>query len=895
MTPAPIKVLLIEDNPFDAALVERELRDGGLDVTVERVDIRPDFVAALTWPPDVVLVDYNLPEFDLFTAMDLARGAGLDLPFIVVTGHVDDEVAVECIKRGADDYVVKDRMRRLPSAVTGALEQRALRRRTERTEAERRNEQAVKAAILDSTLDAIVTAEPDGTILDFNRAAESTFGYTRDEAIGKDLADLLFPLEDPSLRHDVFLAPAGPSLVPQLAERREVQALRADGSVFPAEIALTDVRLPTGRLVTAVIRDVSARRQMERTLRDNEALFHGAFAAAQTGIALIDAATSRYVDVNDAFCTMVGYPKEELLALDWVTITHPEDRGPNLQQVGAYVEGSKEVTEVSKRYVRKDGVVISVEISDALVRDEDGVALYFVTHVKDVTERDKAEEALTKSQALLQQVVDNSPAAIYIKDVHGRYLLTNSKFSEVAGVDRDEALGRTDFDLFPPAVAAAVTAADTAVFEQRAALEVEESVPGQDGIVRTFLSVKFPLVNDDGEPQSLVGISTDISERVKATEDKARLEAQLTQAQKLEAIGQLAGGVAHDFNNILAVILNYAEFFLGDLGCNDPRRADVEQIIDAGGRAARLVHQLLAFSRRDATESAAVDLNAVVSGMHELVVRAIGEQVTLETSCSGDLWTVDADVGQIEQIILNLAINARDAMPSGGLLSIETANEVLQLGAAPGRYVKLGVADTGSGIDPATLERIFEPFFTTKARGEGTGLGLSTVYGIVTQAGGHVTVDSTLGAGTSFTVYLPATPAAAEGAGRPAPAPPADATGRTILVVDDDDAMRELVCRILERDGFAVLATRSATQVLDWARDPGQRVDLLLTDVLMPGTSGRALAKAVEALRPGLRTLYMSGYSDDGTYDGEEMIEKPFSADELVSRVLGALLVGAGS
>ena len=891
MTTTPIKVLLVEDNPFDAALIERELGDGGLDVVVERVAARPDFVASLASGPDIVLIDYNLPEFDLFEAMEIAREAGLDLPFIVVTGHVDDEVAVRCIKRGADDYVVKDRMRRLPSAVTAVLEQRDLLRQTEQVEMQRRNELAVKAAILDSTLDSIVTAEPDGTILDFNRAAEATFGYTRSEAAGKNLTHLLFPLEDQSFRDDVLLRLAEPLVAPRLAERREVQALRADGSIFPAEIALTDVRIPTGRVITAVVQDISARRRMERTLRDSEALFHRAFTAAQTGIALIDAATMRYVDVNDAFCRMVGYRKTELLALDWLTITHPDDRAPSLKAAGAYVEGHEAVTEVSKRYVRKDGSVISIEISDALVRDEDGVGLYFVSHIKDVTERDKAAGALKASEALLQQVIDNSPAAIYVKDVNGRYLLTNSKFDEVVGVDGDEALGLTAFDLLPPAVAAAATAADVAVFEQRAAIEVEESVPGPDGVVRTFLSVKFPLMNDDDEPHSLVGISTDISERLKATEDRARLEARLTQAQKLEAIGQLAGGVAHDFNNILAVILNYAEFLLGDLGRNDPRRADVEQIIDAGGRAARLVHQLLAFSRRDAVETHAVDLNVVVTGMHELVVRAIGELVTLETSCPPDLWTADADLGQIEQIVLNLAINARDAMPSGGLLTIETANEVLDQGPTPGRYVKLSVADTGSGIDPVTLERIFEPFFTTKPRGEGTGLGLSTVYGIVTQAGGHVTVDSTLGAGTSFTVYLPASPTGADGPPPAAAFPLPHAATRTILVVEDDDATRDLVCRILERDGFGVLATRSPAQALDWARDPDRDLDLLLTDAHMAGTSGRQLSSAVEAIRPGLRTLYMSGQSNDRRHAGEDLVDKPFTAAELASRVRDALVV----
>ncbi|MDQ4124041.1 MAG: PAS domain S-box protein [Actinomycetota bacterium] len=1159
--PGKIAVLLVEDNPFDAVLVERALRDGGLSVDVTRVAGRDDFLAALERHIDVALVDYNLPSLDVFEVMEIAAGRGFDLPFIVVTGNVDEEVAVQCIKRGAVDYVVKDRMARLPRAVLGALEQRELKKQALRAERTLRESEERFRSLVQNSRDVFAVVDEAGVCAYVSPSVEAIGGLSPDDVTGRTVVELVHPddrsavlthlddvaagadaktlevrmataaggwtwiemhgvnrLEDPALNgivlnyHDVSdrkeaergvresqrllaeaqavshvgsfewdvvtgtvvwsdelyrifgyepgeVSPESAGLsdavveedraavtsaivhcvetghpfeqefrivrrdgalrwihgrglrtvaddgrpvrfvgnAQDVTERRAAQEERShlarrheavadqlslllestgegifgvdgdgrctfvnraalamlgfarddvmgasmhdvihhttaegspyptkacpvhrafrlgeassvegevywrrDGTSFPVEFSAHPI-LEDGRPAGAVVsfKDVTHRHEMERELREREALFSGAFDAATTAIALTHAVTNAYVDVNDQLCRMLGYSKEELLRLDWASITHPDDRARSFDEVDAFLSGREELTFIQKRYVRSDGSVISVEMNDALIRDENGEPAYFVSHITDVTEREKAAKALRESQALLQEVIDNSPAAIYIKDAAGRYLLTNTRFRQILDSGDAEAAGKTDYDLLPETIAARVTAHDQEVLARGEALEVEEVVPDVTGELRTFLSVKFPLFDDAGVPDALVGISTDISDRVKAAEEKELLEAQLRQAQKMEAVGRLAGGVAHDFNNILAVILNYGEFVLDDLAEDDPARADVRQIVAAGQRAATLVHQLLAFSRREAVEHRPVDLNQVVDGLRELVARAIGEHIRLEVDCAPALREVKADRGQLEQVLLNLAVNARDAMPDGGVLTLSTHEESVATGGphglAPGRYVKLVVSDTGEGIDASIRDHIFEPFFTTKPQGEGTGLGLSTVYGIVNQTHGHIDVASDVGRGTTFEVWLPATD---ERAWAREEAGPRTVTGPAfgkILVVEDEDAARDLVARILTRNGFDVVTMPSGPLALEWCRGNGEQIDLLLTDVVMPEMSGTTLAQRVAALRSGVRTLYMSGYPGDcipgrpGAELHGRVIAKPFAAEELVAFVREAL------
>lgn len=384
----------------------------------------------------------------------------------------------------------------------------------------------------------------------------------------------------------------------------------------------------------------------------------------------------------------------------------------------------------------------------------------------------------------------------------------------------------------------------------------------------------------------------------RVTEERLRKsEEQRRQMQKLEAIGRLAGGVAHDFNNLLTVILSYGEFMLDETEDRPAMRANVEEIVRAGRRAADLTRQLLAFSRRQVLALRVLDLNQSVHGVVRMLERLLGEHVQLKVGLESGLGCVHADPGQIEQVIVNLAINARDAMPHGGTLSIATSNVTIEpdyakdhIEVQPGPYVMLSVSDTGHGMDKETRARIFEPFFTTKEIGKGTGLGLATVFGIVKQSGGHIWVYSELGSGTTFKVYLPRV----EPSGIPATAPPVgpqSSGSETILVVEDEDAIRAIACRVLDQAGYRVLSANSPVQALEMVRAAREPIDLLLTDVVLPQLNGRELAQRIEELRPGIRLLFMSGYTDDailvhGVLDeGVHFIQKPLTPGALCSKV----------
>jgi two-component system cell cycle sensor histidine kinase/response regulator CckA len=430
--------------------------------------------------------------------------------------------------------------------------------------------------------------------------------------------------------------------------------------------------------------------------------------------------------------------------------------------------------------------------------------------------------------------------------------------------------------------------------------QFETKLRRRDGsIVDASCSIS-PVRDASGEVVGAAALTWDVSERNRLEADRHALQHRLEQSERFESLGQLAGGVAHDFNNLLAAILNYASFVAEETADRPAVRADAEQIQAVAHRAARLTRQLLIFSRREAVQPVVLDLGAVVADVRNLLSRSIGAHIELRVESAPGLPAIEADRGQLEQVLLNLAINARDAMPEGGILTIGTRAVDRGEGAAglnpdlsPGRYAELAVGDTGTGMSPEVAERIFEPFFTTKPRDQGTGLGLATVYGIVTGAGGSMSVESEEGAGTTFRLYFPATRAPASGAAATASAPDGQGNGETILIVDDEPSVLEVAARILRGDGYAVLEAGTYEQALSLAAS--RDFQLLLTDSVMPGMSGISLAERLGELRPGLPVLYMSGYSEGGpggqrVPDGAvAFVAKPFTRRALLDKVHAAL------
>jgi PAS domain S-box-containing protein len=511
---------------------------------------------------------------------------------------------------------------------------------------------------------------------------------------------------------------------------------------------------------------------------------------------------------------------------------------------------------------------------------------------REVAERALAEDELARQRSFLRQVIDLNPNFIFAKDREGRFTLVNQAVAEAYGTSVEDMLGKTDADFNANR--------EEVEWFRRGDLEVmdtleekfipEEVITDARGHQRWLQTIKRPIVSPDGTVTQMLGVATDITPRKQAEEALHRSEEQLRQSQKMEAVGKLAGGVAHDFNNLLTAINGHSELALRRLHVDDPLYRKLEGIKRAGERAAGLTRQLLAFSRKQIMQPKVLDLNQVVFEMNKMLQPLIGEDIDLFTKLTPELGKVKADPGQIEQVLLNLTVNARDAMPKGGKLTIETANVYideeyagLHATVVPGRYVMLAVSDTGCGINAETKERIFEPFFTTKEVGKGTGLGLSTVYGIVKQSGGNVWVYSEVGRGTTFKVYLPCIDVRSEET-----EPSADNTQmmsgtETVLLVEDEEMVRDMAREILRESGYQVLEARHGQEALLVAEQHSGPIHLMLSDVVMPLMSGRELAEQLSPRRREMKVLYMSGYTDDaivhhGVLDeGMAFIEKPFT------------------
>jgi PAS domain S-box-containing protein len=518
-------------------------------------------------------------------------------------------------------------------------------------------------------------------------------------------------------------------------------------------------------------------------------------------------------------------------------------------------------------------------------------------------ERSRNLEELGQSTRLLQQVLETLPVGVWVMGPTGRIVYGNAAGQQLWGGTRY--VGIDGFDQFKGwwvesgrPIAPDEWAANRALRNGEITLNELVRIQGFDGSERVILNSAVPITGAGGKIEGAIVLNQDVSEQRAAEEALRRSEEQLRQAQKMEAVGQLAGGIAHDFNNLLTAILSYCDLLLEEVRQGDPIRSDVEQIRQAGQRAAGLTRQLLAFSRRQVLQPKVLSLNNVVADTDGMLRRLIGADIVLEVTCDPGLWYALADPGQIELVLMNLVVNARDAMPQGGRLAISTSNRELtgESSARPngmrtGSYVALEVSDTGVGIDVANQARIFEPFFTTKDPGKGTGLGLSTAYGIVQQSGGHITLESAPGRGATFTVFLPRhigndPPAASKVDRRRLPG-----GTETLLLVEDEAAVRSSARRLLERQGYSVLEARHGADALRIVEESGRSIDLVVTDLVMPEMGGKELAERLRAHRPGLKILFMSGYTEkaiaaDGVMPPHTgFVEKPFTVEQLMRRL----------
>jgi PAS domain S-box-containing protein len=626
--------------------------------------------------------------------------------------------------------------------------------------------------------------------------------------------------------------------------------------------------------------DITENRRAERALQESEELYRRLFELESDAILLVDRESGILMAANAAATRLYGYGREELLCMNRIDLSAEPEKT---------IRATLEMQEfIPLRWHRKkDGTVFPVEISGCYF-DLKGRSV-FVSAIRDITNRKQIEEALQKSEEKFSKAFHSNPTAIVIVDLTTRlYLEVNHTFEQVTGYKRSEVVGQNSSDLSlwsDPLVREKVV---MQLLREGSVRNLEYRFHKKNGDIGVGL-VSAELIEIDGR-QCAITTTVDMTEHL-------HLESQLRQAQKLESVGRLAGGVAHDFNNLLTIINGYSGLMLNALQPGDALYAYAVEIAKAGDRAAGLTRQLLAFSRKQLLEPRLVDVNTVVNETGKMLRRVIGEDIELTTTLEPELGQVMVDPDQIHQVIMNLVVNARDAMPDGGKLEIRTENVEVDesLLAAhpdslPGKYVVLTVTDTGSGMDEKTLQAAFEPFFTTKESGKGTGLGLSTVYGIVRQSGGWIDVRSTVGKGSSFKIYIPRTDAL-QIPDRPA-VPAKSLRGvETVLVVEDQEAVRELAKTVLEAYGYHVLEASGAVEALAFVKQHPEEIHMLLTDVVLPGMNGMDLSKELRALRPKLKVLFVSGYPAEviarrGVLEPDvAYLPKPLSPKTLASKV----------
>jgi len=647
---------------------------------------------------------------------------------------------------------------------------------------------------------------------------------------------------------------------------------------------------------------VTERTPEEVALQESEERFRRAVVHSPLPT-MIHAEDGAVVQVSDSWCAITGYARDELSSIArWTELAYDEERSVARDVIDALYALNASRHE-GKFVIRvKDGSRRTWDFSTApLGRASDGRRLV-ISVAMDVTEQERAEaegrESAKRYRDLFEANIVGAALHEIICDDQGqpcdyRFLSVNSAFEEMTGLVAEDVIGRTVLEVLPQT---------EPIWIERYGRVALTGVPDRFEQFAVSLDRHYEVSAYSPQPGQFAVLVLDVSARKRAEVEREQLEEQLAASQKMEAIGMLAGGVAHDFNNLLSVILSFSEMVLEDLAEPDPMREDMLEVQHAGQRGAALTRQLLAFSRKQVLQPEPLDLNTTATGLEKMLRRILGEDIEFVLTLAPDLGLVHADPGQVEQVLMNLVVNARDAMLDGGSLTIETSNVELDdeyalhhVGMTPGPHVRFTVADTGCGIDEETKARIFEPFFTTKQKGRGTGLGLSTVYGIVQQSGGNIIVHSELGRGTTFEVHLPRHSSERAIPGEAEEVRVRAMGSETVLVVDDEAAIRKIARRSLEAAGYTVLTAASGDEALETAAQYEGEIHLLLTDVVMPRMGGRVLAEALLKARPTLEVLYMSGYTDDAILQhgvlqaGTHFIAKPFGGNQLTRKVRDVL------
>jgi two-component system cell cycle sensor histidine kinase/response regulator CckA len=745
-----------------------------------------------------------------------------------------------------------------------------------------------------------------GNFINFNDPVSRKLGYSREELLGMNYRVYSKPEDLEYLKgiyNEVYRTGKPKTMI-------DIVVIAKDSSQIMVEQSISLKRGPSGEPVgfEAVVRDITNRIVVENALKQSEERYRTILDAMEEGLFENDL-EGNFTFVNDAACRLLGYERAEMIGMNYRKLFSP-DKVKSIYNIfnEIYRTGEPRML-VDYEVLRKDGSVRIHQANAVLVRDTSNKPKGFRLLARDVTELKKAEEALRQSEQKYRMIAENVYDMIWITDLGLNCIYVSPSVFRITGFSPQEFQSKPINEM--------VTPASFDILAKIFSEELAREKSGNAGPDRPR-TMELELVRKDGSPvcveisadftrdemrqvNGILGVTRDISERRDSEKERARLEEQLSQAQKMESVGRLAGGVAHDFNNMLSVILGYAELIRLNLPQGDPLASDVEEIEKAAARSRDITRQLLAFSRKQIIAPMTVDLNGLIRGIQKTLFRLIGEDIDLKFSSNDDLCKIKFDPSQMEQVLINLAVNARDAMPNGGKLAIETRKTYLDEEYCkiypeflPGHYILMTVSDDGAGMSKETLQHAFEPFFTTKETGRGTGLGLATVYGIVRQNNGFINVYSESGKGTSFKIYIPRSMEEGE-ALKAADEETVPAGTGTILLVEDDEMVRKMTTEMLEKIGYTVIPTGDPAEARRLCEDDKVHIDLLMTDVIMPGMSGKDLRDRIEAKRPEIKVLFMSGYTSNAIVtrgvleEGVNFVQKPFSMSELARNVRNAI------
>ncbi|SMD05093.1 PAS domain S-box-containing protein [Desulfocicer vacuolatum DSM 3385] len=778
---------------------------------------------------------------------------------------------------------------------------------------------ALKTDILDVTPAIIAVYDTDYNIIWVNKAYQEATGVSLQEGEGKkcySIWGLERPCRDcPVIKAIKTGAPHKAELTPQNQEWLPSQGSWLSkgspvkdekGCIIGAVATLSEItdRIQEEKALEEFYTGLDAQmRQRTAKLAEAEEMLRIAFECSPIGKALVTI-EGQFLKINTALCRAVGYSEAELLTKTFQEITHSEDLEPDFANLTQLLAGEVGSYEREKRYLHKQGHLIWIQVNVSLVCDREGDPLFFIAQIQDITRRKQAEIELKESRDRFHLLTGQLMDVTWTATADGAHILdVNHAFEMIYGISEADFRSNPGlwFEMVHPDDKAIAEASTEKLFKNGQA-QAEYRIVRPDGEIRWIRDRKTLMHDKEGQPVLIGGIGSDITATKTQEMEKTKLQEQLFQAQKMESVGRLAGGVAHDYNNMLSVITGYTELAMDEVEPNDLIHENLQEILSAANRSADITRQLLAFARKQTIAPEVVDLNTTVENMLKMLRRLIGEDIDLVWKAGSALWTIKIDPAQLDQILANLCVNARDAIADVGKITIKTQNVVfdeaycaVHKGFLPGEYVMLALRDDGDGMNKETRDQIFDPFFTTKQLGRGTGLGLSIVYGIVKQNNGFINVCSELGEGTTFELYFPRYLGKADRSQSQSIAEIPHGNGETVLVVEDEVSILALMRKILEGLNYRVLTAATPGDALSMAREHSEKILLLITDVVMPGMNGRELAEQLQVLFPALKCLFMSGYTANviarhGVLEkGVHFLQKPASKRELAVKVRDVL------